>query len=85
MNLQYTSFLGYTYAMGIPKRFLILLAFCFALVLNVYLFLHEFLTRDTSSIRIIADKECKNNPNALTEQKTNPHKILFISCGGFLD
>ncbi|OGG79626.1 hypothetical protein A3A39_02255 [Candidatus Kaiserbacteria bacterium RIFCSPLOWO2_01_FULL_54_13] len=43
---------------------------------------HERLSERAAGVTALA---CSKDRNAASIKKDNPHKMLFISCGGFLD
>ena len=71
--------------MSIRASLLFVIAIGFSLALNVYLRAHALLNKDVSGTRLTTGNECTDDPHAYETQKTNPNKMLFISCGGFLE
>ena len=70
--------------MSIKRSFLIILAAIFALLFNAYMFFHGLLHKDGSRIALgYSDKY--DGETASQSAKNNPNKMLFVSCGGFLE
>lgn len=53
-----------------------------ATILSLYVYVQRFFTRNTSG-KLVIGYQCTPDGVALQEQKINPNKMLFISCGGF--
>ncbi len=62
--------------------FLVVGAFIAALVLNVAVYVHGLFNSAPQSLKLSLGEECTDDSQAPT---TNPNKMLFISCGGFLE
>jgi len=73
--------------MSVRRSILIVAAFVFAALLSVYLFVQELwnhAVRDPG--RLAAADRCEPDASGAEQtQRVNPNKMLFISCGGFLD
>ena len=69
----------------IPVRRMILVAsaFAFTAILFAYLYVQQLFTQNAAKLTL--GGECADDAGPLQVQKVNPNKILFISCGGFLD
>ncbi len=55
----------------------------FGLVLNLHMYVQGFLSTHFSHKSSLASEECTNDQSSAPT--TNPNKLLFISCGGFLE
>lgn len=62
---------------------LIVAAVLFVMALYAYLYIRQFFTPKYSSRAIVSDA-CPD-PSAAQATKQNPNKMLFVSCGGFID
>jgi hypothetical protein len=72
--------------MTMKRSLLIALAALFALAFNLYLAAQQFWNHATKADgRLAAADKCEPGDSALQGPKVNPNKMLFISCGGFLD
>ena len=60
--------------------FLFVAALAFGLILSAYLFTHELVT--TTLAHFAKADQCDD---ATQGEAVNPNKMLFISCGGFID
>lgn len=73
--------------MVLKRHALIVASLAFAALLNAYLFAHAFwsnLTKSSGSLSVAS--ECAPDASGVQQShKVNPNKMLFISCGGFLD
>jgi hypothetical protein len=67
--------------MRVRRVFLVAIAGVFALLLNVYVVVSALMNRSDAGTKLTAD-ECAD-PDIQTQ--TNPNKMLFMSCGGFLE
>jgi hypothetical protein len=59
-------------------------AVLFGLILSVYLFVHELVVHVVYAARSSALGQACTDPS-IQAPKDNPNKVLFISCGGFLE
>jgi hypothetical protein len=72
--------------MTMKRPLLIVLATLFALAFNLYLAAQQFWHYATKADgRLAAADRCEPGDSATQGQRANPNKMLFISCGGFLD
>jgi hypothetical protein len=72
--------------MTVRRSLLIVLAALFALALNLYLAAQQLWHHAAKADgRFAAADRCEPDASALQGPKVNPNKMLFISCGGFLD
>jgi hypothetical protein len=72
--------------MSLRKVPILVVAALFSLLLNAYLFLQTLMVEgDSKAQKLSMGDECKNAPDSQVSAKTNPNKMLFISCGGFLE
>ena len=69
--------------MRISRALMMVAATAFALGLNVYLVMHALMSKGSAGQKL-ASEECVN-PDTAAPSQTNPNKLLFISCGGFID
>lgn len=60
-------------------------ALVFGLVMGAYLMLYEWVQAATLSQGSLSIADTCENPASASAHKENPNKMLFISCGGFLD
>jgi len=68
----------------LSKTALIALASLFSLALMVYVFVYDLIHAKSGGVLSRVDDQC-NDPAQQGAQKENPSKMLFISCGGFLE
>lgn len=73
--------------MTIQRSILIITAFVFAAFLNAYLFVQSVWGHVTKHPGQLAMGDACESDSATGQhtQRVNPNKMLFISCGGFLD
>lgn len=72
--------------MSIRRSALFVIAFAFALLLNAYFFMHMVWNRALfQQGKISKGDQCGDDVIGQTAPRTNPNKMLFISCGGFLE
>lgn len=69
--------------MSLKRGVIVLLAFVFAIFLNVYLYLHSVLRATFAGRTNTVSNACEDTQDPA--EKVNPNKLLFISCGGFFD
>lgn len=69
---------------GIQRAALFLLALFFSAALYAYLFVQDAWSVVSSGGSLAQGDMCEPG-QSLAAQKTNPHSMLFISCGGFLE
>ena len=70
--------------MNVRRLPLVLLAIVLAAVLNAYLFFQAAVQKISASGKVSIENEC-TDPSGVSLKKENPNKMLFISCGGFLE
>jgi hypothetical protein len=72
--------------MTMKRSLLIALAALFALAFNLYLAAQQFWHHTAKADgRLAAADRCEPGDSVSQVHKVNPNKMLFISCGGFLD
>lgn len=69
--------------MSIQRTLLALGTGTFAFVVNAYAYLHATVLAAPSGVVASATEECVETKEGAS--KENPHKMLFVSCGGFLE
>ncbi len=67
--------------MSIQRAFWFTVALLFAAALNVWAYVYAMLNRAAPGAKV-SSAECTDTETAA---KQNPNKMLFISCGGFLE
>lgn len=67
--------------MAIKRAIIYTAAIAFGLLMSAYLFAHTALQSIMAGSKLSA-AECTDTDSAAV---SNPNKMLFISCGGFLD
>jgi len=70
--------------MATKRGLLVIAAFIFSLVLAAYLFTYGLWKSVFHSGKLSLTNEC-TDPTAESGARVNPNKMLFISCGGFID
>ncbi len=68
----------------LSKVALLALASLFSLVLMFYVFVYDLLHAKSGGSLALSDDQC-TDPAQQGVKKENPNKLLFISCGGFLE
>ena len=68
----------------IRKAALVGVAFMFAGLLYAYVYVQQFFTRNDAP-KLASGDECAPDTSLQQVPKQNPNKMLFISCGGFLE
>jgi hypothetical protein len=72
--------------MAVRRYLLVVAAFVFALLLSAYLYMHSLWSASMQRWgKVSVSDECEDGTGAQQTSKINPNKMLFISCGGFLD
>ncbi len=73
--------------MNAKRALIVTVAFIFALLLNAYLFVHMLWNASIHKLgkTSVAHNECEDGSATEQGKKVNPNKMLFISCGGFLE
>lgn len=66
----------------IARPLLLLAAFGFALGLQAYLLVQQFIGKQESMSKLAKTDSC-DEPAVPVAAQENPNKLLFISCGGF--
>ncbi len=69
--------------MNIRRISLIFAALAFSILLNLYLFPNA-LWKSAVAPKLAAGDSCDEG-SVPSSPKVNPNKMLFISCGGFID
>ena len=69
--------------MTIKRGALVVFGVLFVAALGVYLFVHNLYQRTFAKVSLGNQNECADP--ILAKTTTNPNKMLFISCGGFLE
>lgn len=64
---------------------LVVAASAFMVVLSVYLYVQQLFAHSSASPKFASGGECVDDNAVQQGQRVNPNKMLFISCGGFLD
>lgn len=68
--------------MSLKRAMLYSTAVLFGLVVTAYVYTHALLQNLAHGAKLSAADHCEDSSAA---PKANPNKMLFISCGGFLD
>ena len=68
--------------MNIRRLSLIVVALAFSVLLNLYLFAHALWK--SAAPKLAVGDSC-DEKSVSSSPKENPNKMLFISCGGFIE
>ena len=72
-----------TYMATLKKASLVVLALIFSAVLVALLFAQDLIHKTRTQMSKLSLAQCEEDYKAVS--KENPNKMLFVSCGGFLD